>query len=107
DIVTFDPSAPGSVIRAATADVLFLGVISTNPALTLGVVSSSTRAIALAGRVPVKVNLAGGAIAIGDPIALSDVPGVGARATTTEETIGVALAPYDGTGTSTINVFIK
>jgi hypothetical protein len=71
------------------------------------VVSSSTRSVALAGRVPVKVNLDGGAIAIGDPIALSSVPGVGARATTPEETIGVALSPYDGTGSSTIDVFVR
>jgi len=44
---------------------------------------------------------------VGDAITISSQAGVGAKATTTTQTIGVALEPYDGTGTSTIQVFIK
>ena len=69
--------------------------------------------LALAGRVPVKVNLDGGAIKPGDKITISSEPGIGTRATTTGMTIGVALESFDGlsaTGSSTkgiIQVFVN
>jgi hypothetical protein len=51
--------------------------------------------VALVGRVPVKVNLEGGDIAVGDSITVSSVAGVGTKATSTGSyTIGTALEPY-------------
>jgi hypothetical protein len=109
DIVSFDPLNPVYVERAS-GQSNFLGIVSTKPALTLGDTSSTTRAIALAGRVPVKVNLEGGPISVGDAITLSSVAGVGAKATTTSQTVGVALGSWAGSGTTTtgvVDVFIK
>jgi hypothetical protein len=54
------------------------------------------RPIALAGRVPVKVNLEGGLINPGDRIALSSVPGVGKRAGLFDSSVGIAMDTYDG-----------
>ena len=62
--------------------------------------------MALSGRVPVKVNNEGGVIAIGDRITLSSVSGVGTKATTTAETIGIALEAFNGT-TGTVEVFVE
>jgi hypothetical protein len=65
------------------------------------------RPIALSGRVPTKVNLEGGPVEVGDRIAPSSVPGVGKRATFFEDSVGIALEPYDGTTPeSPITVFI-
>jgi hypothetical protein len=110
--VGFDPEKPVFVARAESS-VSFLGVVSTAPGIVLGGYNETLYAkdkklpIALAGRVPVKVNLEGGLIKVGDAITISSVAGVGTKATTTTQTIGVALEPYDGTGTSSIQVFIK
>ena len=54
--------------------------------------------VALVGRVPVKVNSEGGAIAVGDRIAPSSVPGVGKKASSFAHTVGIALEPFDGAG---------
>jgi hypothetical protein len=63
--------------------------------------------VALAGRVPVRVNLEGGPIQVGDVITLSSVPGVGTKATTTAVQVGVALESYTGSSTnSTVLVFV-
>jgi len=65
--------------------------------------------VALNGRVPVKVNLEGGVIAIGDRIALSSVPGVGKKASPTDGvTIGFALAPFtESSAEDTVLVFVE
>ncbi|MBI3572564.1 DUF5011 domain-containing protein, partial [Candidatus Kaiserbacteria bacterium] len=108
DIVTFDPQNPLFIMRAASTSVNTLGVITTNPALMLGVTSSTTRYMALTGRVPVKVNLEGGPIAIGDRIALSDAtPGVGMKAGLFDQSLGTALEPYDRAGTGSIAVYLQ
>ena len=64
--------------------------------------------VALNGRVPVKVNLEGGEIAVGDKIAVSSVNGVGKKATKTGETIiGTALAEYNTSSDGeTVLVFV-
>jgi hypothetical protein len=65
--------------------------------------------VALNGRVPVKVNLEGGAIKQGDDIALSSVPGVGKKATDSGEiVVGVALSDYTSiTASGTVLVFVS
>ncbi len=63
--------------------------------------------VALNGRVPVKVSLEGGAIAVGDRISLSSIPGVGKKAQGGEPTVGIALEPYTTiTASSTVMTFI-
>ncbi|MEK7535453.1 MAG: hypothetical protein AAB590_00335 [Patescibacteria group bacterium] len=92
-----------SVRRATDGDIL-VGVVSTAPAisingpnLTLAPIreATSTRPnIALAGRVPVKVNLEGGQIKRGDRISASSEPGIGKKALPSEQTIGFAIQEW-------------
>ncbi|MFC1623676.1 immunoglobulin-like domain-containing protein, partial [Patescibacteria group bacterium] len=86
-----------------------IGIVSTNPGLILGdgYGNSDDYSIALAGRVPVKVNLEGGDIEIGDRVALSSVAGEGKKATNSGQTVGIALESYDGSGGDTIIVFVE
>ena len=50
----------------------------------------------MAGRVPVKVNLEGGSIQIGDPITISSQSGIGKKAIQSSQIVGFALQSYDG-----------
>ena len=88
-----------NLLKKANDPGKLLGVISTAPYMTLGEdvrqASENRKPLALFGRVPVKVNLEGGSITVGDRIALSSVAGVGKKATQSGETIGVALEAYD------------
>ncbi|HVV39415.1 MAG TPA: immunoglobulin-like domain-containing protein [Candidatus Paceibacterota bacterium] len=99
-IVSFSKDYPGSLERAiAGTGRPLAGIVSTNPGQVIGGTSNYEDAagqqpIALAGRVPVKVNLEGGPIAVGDRIALSSVPGVGKKATMFEDSVGIAMASY-------------
>ncbi|MBX2867025.1 tail fiber domain-containing protein [Candidatus Kaiserbacteria bacterium] len=100
EIVTLDPYNNEYVKRASYGDTPF-GIISTAPGITLGGEDTDGKPVALAGRVPVKVNGEGGAIAVGDRITLSlSEPGVGMRATESVRTIGIALEPYTATTTT-------
>ncbi|MBI4991878.1 MAG: hypothetical protein HZB99_01555 [Candidatus Harrisonbacteria bacterium] len=109
DIVMFDPENPFYIKKAlmtndSMTNNLLAGVISTSPAIVfegsglkaLGGKYTSTldkAPLALSGRIPVKVNLEGGDIQIGDPITISSIPGVGKKATQTGKIIGYALEP--------------
>src|SRR6185436_2317422 len=63
--------------------------------------------VALVGRVPTKVNLEGGVIAIGDRIAISSVAGEGKKATAFEDSVGIAIDSYDGENAfSTVMVYM-
>jgi hypothetical protein len=110
DIVAFSTGLPITITRAdAAQDRPMAGIISSKPGLLLKDENAgdTERPVALAGRVPAKVNLEGGPIAIGDRIALSSVPGVGRKATPFENSVGVALEAYTATSTSgMITVFI-
>jgi len=108
----YDKDTPASVLESlsvsvAKADISHatqvLGVISTKPGLLLGdttgfQLDSQFRPVALAGRVPVKVSMENGAIKAGDHITLSSIAGIGAKATTSGMTVGIALEGFDGTG---------
>jgi len=110
EIVSFDRINEEFVERASSPSDRFLGVISTAPGILLGGFGASQFEgetlvpVTLAGRVPVRVNLDGGEIAVGDRITISGTPGVGAKATTSAYTIGVALEA--ATSASDIIVFI-
>lgn len=111
DIVALDPMAPLRLIKATPGSHV-MGVISTDPGLNLGgadasILETDSRPVALSGRVPVKVSLEGGPIAIGDRIAYSTSPGIGRKAQNGEETIGMALSSFAGEQTGTIEVFIN
>ncbi len=78
-----------------------IGVVSTQPGLTLGADDASLRAgerafpIALSGRVPIRLSNENGPIKKGDQIMLSSLPGVGMKATSTGVIVGIALEDFD------------
>ena len=107
-IVALDTSKPRT-IKTASRGSTVLGVVSTQPGVELGSADAAlqgqaVRPVALAGRVPVRVNMEGGAIAIGDGISLSPTPGVGMRASGDGETIGIALTAITSDGM--VDVFV-
>jgi hypothetical protein len=82
-----------------------LGVISTRPAVLMGGALSDSKPVALNGRVPVTVSGENGPIYIGDPLtSASSTPGVAMKATGSGKIFGYALAPFDGTATSTSKI---
>ena len=114
DIVMFDIENPNTLRKADNVKLL-AGVYSSSPAIvfegniikTMGgvySVSDGEMPLALAGRVPTKVNLEGGVIRIGDPITLSSVAGVGMKANKTSKIIGYALENADKDGK--VNVLV-
>ncbi|MDP2669183.1 MAG: hypothetical protein Q8P07_05110, partial [bacterium] len=107
DIMAVDTATSSRAsIKKAIFGETALGVVSTHPAiaingseLILGATSEGTTTrplVALVGRVPVKVMLDdfGTPIKKGDLITLSGVPGIGMKATTSGQTIGVALEDF-------------
>lgn len=89
-----------------------IGVISTKPGVLLGDITgfnleTSFKPVALVGRVPVKVSMENGPIIAGDYIALSSVPGVGAKAVHSQMTVGMALESFVGPGFGKILAFIN
>ncbi|MBX4216012.1 hypothetical protein KW797_03615, partial [Candidatus Parcubacteria bacterium] len=90
-----------AVLTRASLGGTPLGVVSQAPYQTFGEdvkkYAASPERVALVGRVPVKVSTEGGPIKSGDRIALSSIPGVGMRATTSGMTVGIALEDFDGT----------
>jgi hypothetical protein len=110
DIVTMDSSGH-KLIKASysssTPHIFLAGIISTAPAIvfegsglkTMGGVYSPVSGklpLALSGRVPVKVDLEGGPIKIGDPITASSKPGIGKKADRSGRIVGYALTPFNG-----------
>ena len=72
-------------------DKKVIGVVTTNPYMVLGDEREGTVKVAMAGRVPVKVNLEGGPIIPGDYLTTSSVPGEAMKATKAGSVIGKAL----------------
>ncbi|OGG87913.1 hypothetical protein A2592_01475 [Candidatus Kaiserbacteria bacterium RIFOXYD1_FULL_42_15] len=120
EIVALDPTNEEGVMLAEGGSIPF-GIVATNPGFLGngpicrekdnncdGDYAKDNAIISLAGQVPVKINLEGGAIAIGDKITLSSVTGVGKKATATGETVvGIALATFDKyTSGNTVLVFV-
>ncbi len=109
DVVANYNAAIAAKTTVAYAEVL--GVVSTSPLQVMGEglkdFSTNAQPIAVVGRVPTKVSAVNGAIAAGDPIATSNVAGVGMKATKPGAIIGYALEPYSGVGTASIQVFVR
>jgi hypothetical protein len=104
DLLMLSSTEPKAVRKynasLSTTTPAIFGIVSTDPGVTLGGFSdeslSTSTPVALTGRVPLKVTLENGPIAIGDRIAASVTqPGYGAKAIKSGETIGIALEPFD------------
>jgi hypothetical protein len=90
-------SANDSAVEKATASAALIGIVSTNPALTLGSgIADETMLtpVAISGRVPVIVSSENGTISNGDAVTSSTLPGVGAKAINAGMTVGKALEPF-------------
>lgn len=99
------------VKKATSSDnANLLGIISEKPAVLLGgwkqnrdPRSAKEVAVALSGRVPVKVTSQNGNIQPGDLITAGPIPGVGVKATSTSQSIiGKALDKYESVDTKAI-----
>jgi len=122
DVITLDTAHALSVTVATSSDVSFIGVVSTAPGVLLGGsdgnVSSAIREVpvALSGRVPVKISLGNGAVAVGDRLTVSSTtPGVAVKMIGSGSYFGQALQPYTSANvtasstiaSSTIDAFIN
>ena len=99
----------GKLHKAAQSDSSLLGVISTNPGVTLGTndttPNQNQERVALAGKVPTLVNTNNGPITPGDLITVDPQnPGQGTKLTTAGWYIGKALQPLTQ-GQGMIEVF--
>ncbi|HZE87692.1 MAG TPA: hypothetical protein VE090_05840, partial [Methylomirabilota bacterium] len=115
DVVALIASGSAGQVEPAHRymDQTTLGVVSTNPGQVLddGSISDPKVAVALSGRVPVKVSTQNGAIHLGDNLTSSAIPGVAVKAISTGPVIGVALEDFSCDSTSVcegkVIMFIK
>jgi hypothetical protein len=117
DVVEIDPDNPGKFRKAREAlSTRVAGVISTAPGVVLGnqrAESNDARPIlALAGRVPVKVTAKYGAIAVGDLLVSSPIPGYAMKCPEKSQCIGAvigkALEPLtEGVGMIEVQVMLR
>ena len=115
DIIALDNLSVTARKSNLPYDSGLIGVVSTQPGYVMFPVDgmeqnrsvrSNERLLALAGRVPVKVNGENGPIHIGDCITASSIAGVGMRANS-GKTVGIALENFDGAGVGKILVLIN
>lgn len=108
DVIGLDSSANAVIAMDASNTI---GAYSVSPN-TLGNWVDDWQAtgvyvpVALLGQVPINVNDSGGAIAVGDFVALSTTPGVGKKATGAGYVLGRALEAHSS-GNGTIMVLIR
>ncbi len=96
DVVSF--AQENESVRKSTTpyDLATAGIVSTRPGFLAGENREGDFPVALAGRVPTKVTLEGGDIAIGDPLATSSKEGYAMKATHAGPIVGYAMEPFDG-----------
>jgi hypothetical protein len=117
DVVEIDPDNPGKFRKAREAlSTRVAGVISTAPGVVLGNKSAESNdarpILALAGRVPVKVTAKYGAIAVGDLLVSSPIPGYAMKCPEKSQCIGAvigkALEPLaEGVGVIEVQVMLR
>lgn len=114
DVVSLSQVGGKTVVVPSTKymDKNTIGIISTEPGLVLddGKVPDPKVAVALAGRVPVKVSSKNGPIQIGDSLTSSSIPGVAIKAKDSGQVIGTAMEIWDDPDpahTGTVVVFVK
>ena len=121
DLVSVDPHNSQNVVKA-TGGSGIVGIVSTNPGALItgqGLLSGAETlnhsnipqgevAVALAGRVPVKVSTENGPIKIGDYLRVSpDMPGVAMKARKAGNVVGQALDDYSGSEVGQVMTFIE
>ncbi len=110
DVIALDARDSATpTVRKATGDrnELLVGVVSTNPGLVFdsgqtylsgdnsNLITAHKTVVAALGRVPVKVSLENGSIAVGDPLTAASIPGAAMKATQAGQIIGYALQSSD------------
>ena len=101
DVVALDAENELNIVKATTQTRSNLaGIISSAPGVLLGRKVENSKPLALAGRVPVKISLEGGNIAIGDPLTISSVSGIAMKATQSGKIVGYALQKFNSTATN-------
>lgn len=101
---------PGGKVEACTFGEAPIGIVSTKPGFVGNDLydpahPENTALVGIMGQIPLRVNMEGGAIAVGDPITTSSVAGEGSKATGSARIIGTALE--SATAPGTIKVFVK
>lgn len=111
EVVSIDPALHNGIKRSEGAyDRGVLGIITSQPALVIGGQGDEGTAgfaVALVGRVPVKVSTENGAIRPGDFLTASSIPGVAMKATEAGPIIGKAFTAYAGSGTGSVMTFVQ
>ena len=119
DVIEIDPNESGKFRKARESKSRRVaGIITTEPGVILGSNSVNSQdladhpAVALAGRVPVKVMAKYGAIAIGDLLVSSPFPGYAMKCDNPNECIGAiigkAMEPMEqGTGKIMVQVMLR
>jgi len=107
DVVVFSQNEESVGRSNETYSQKIAGIVSTRPGFLAGENKAGQFPIALAGRVPTKVNLEGGTIAIGDPLTTSSTAGYAMKASEAGQIVGYALEPYSGSGNGKIIVFVN
>ena len=111
-VILVNQSASAPTVRKSTLpyETLLVGVVSTNPGLVFDrgqthlagdnsqLITPEKTVVGLVGRVPVKVSLENGPIAVGDPLTSSSTPGVAMKASRASQIIGYALEKADQKG---------
>jgi hypothetical protein len=112
DVVAIHPFLENGIMKSNKAyQKEIYGVIATRPGVILGQKEigdiSMSRAVALAGRVPVKVTNSNGVIKKGDYLTSSDIPGVAMKLTKNGMSIGIAMEDFYGDDVGKINMYVK
>lgn len=98
------------VLCATEHDTAMYGVVDSSPSAAIQTDDPNSQLVVTTGIVAVRVTAKNGAIATGDLITSSDLPGVGQKATRNGYVLGSALSdfdPGDGTTEGQINVTLN
>jgi hypothetical protein len=111
-IVSLDSSIQGGVklAKKETGEKI-IGIVSTNPGNVIGSTvdyqsGTSPTAIALSGRIPIKVSLENGEIKAGDRITVSSRAGIGMKATKPGYVVGTAITGFNNEDDGTVLIFV-
>ena len=118
DVAAIDPGNESGFVRRANLTrgdgLRLLGVVSTHPAFRLSqkenfnpAAGSRTVPIALAGRVPVRIDPDSEPVAPGDYLAASAKPGMAIKSAQSGNVIGKALEGWSRGGKPTVEIFVS
>ncbi len=118
DVAAIDPGSESGFVRRADLargdGLRLLGVVSTHPAFRLSqkenfnpAAGSRTVPIALAGRVPVRIDPDSEPITAGDYLAASSKPGMAIKSTQSGGVVGKALEGWSRGGKPTVEIFVS